>query len=691
MTQGSPGKKENFFVRLVRASVILSALDHFTARVYDLLKNGLFGWIFTGYRERPRFALGAAVRNSKTARLLGELRYGICRRIESSVILNGIRWFMRYLLGCRLKVWGVFFAAFGAYSAIAAGVSAILDPARSVRIDFSSMIPTGAAILAALPLILSKSTLSEGITGSVTGRLILKFTGFTAEDVKNTVGDGGHSNAAFLVGVICGVLSHTVPPLYMLFGFFGLVAVYLVFVRPELGVLAMFALVPWLPTMVLAGLVILTALAYFVKLFRQKRVLRFEPIDCVAAAFIAAVALGGVISYSSTSLKRGLLMACLMGGYFLTVNLLSSREWLARAATAFVLTASAEAAWGVFCAVRGVGYTSEAWIDSEMFGFIGNRAVSTLENPNMLAEYLLLVIPIAAVMLIGRGEGLRRIPALFCLGVLGVCLVFTWSRGAWLGLIAALLCLLFMWHRRSIWAVIAGLFALPAASAFIPASVLSRFTSIGNMADSSTSYRLSIWRASVHMIRDNWFSGIGIGEGAWFRLYPAYAYAGAETAPHSHNLFLQIWLELGVVGIVLFALFIFLLLQAMFTVFRSLSGDTPLRNPDLSGSMLDFSLRSGSPGRQTAMRRGKTQLRLSTAGPVCGLIGALVQGMTDYSWYNNHLVLMFWLTAGLAMAYVRSAREQLDTVPRSAAPDAADAFAVIRRPKREKKNGKKGT
>ena len=48
MTQGSPGKKENFFVRLVRASVILSALDRFTARVYDLLKNGLFGWIFTG-------------------------------------------------------------------------------------------------------------------------------------------------------------------------------------------------------------------------------------------------------------------------------------------------------------------------------------------------------------------------------------------------------------------------------------------------------------------------------------------------------------------------------------------------------------------------------------------------------------------------------------------------------------------
>ena len=649
----------NLLVRMVKGSVILNALDRFSAYLYTLLKYGLFGWIFTGYNPKPNFRFGERWRSGKVAGWLHELRYGICRRIESSVILYAIQWFMHYLLGCRLKVYGTFFASFGIYTTVVAVVTAIMRNSSAVLMNNPAMILSYTAILASVPLILSKKTLAEGLTDSVIGRLILKITGFTAEDTASAVGDGGHTNVAFLLGVICGVLSYTFSPLWFFLLFGGSVAAYLVLIRPELGVFALFVMMPWLPTMLLAGLVIYTSIACFFKLLRQKRILRFEPIDVMAMAFLVLLFFGGTVSLSHESLKPGLLMVCLMLGYFLTVILITTREWLVRCSVGAVVSATLESLYGIAMYFTGGGYSSQAWLDDEMFEAIRGRAVGTLENPNMFGEYLILILPIAVAMLIGRGEGLKRLQSLFCVGVMGVCLILTWSRGAWIGLIAAALVFLFIWTRRSVWLVLAGIAALPLLPSILPASVLARFTSIGNMADSSTSYRVYIWRASVNMIRDYFFIGIGIGQGAWFRIYPLYSYQGVEVAPHSHNLYLQIWLELGICGLLVFVGFLFLLFQAAFTLFGQLSGGAVLKNPDISAGVLDRNLAVSGERRQFDMQRGKIQLRLSTAGPLCGIVAVLVQGMTDYAWYNYRLFLMFWLVAGLTSAYTRNGRAQI--------------------------------
>jgi hypothetical protein len=242
-----------------------------------------------------------------------------------------------------------------------------------------------------------------------------------------------------------------------------------------------------------------------------------------------------------------------------------------------------------------------------------------------------------------------------CLILLLVCMVETWSRGAWLGLIFAALLFLFMWHRRSVWVILAGIASIPILPMVLPASIVSRFTSIGNMTDSSTSYRVYIWRAVVNMLEDYSLTGIGIGESAWDRIYPMYSYNGIEAAPHSHNLYFQIWLENGLCGILVFLLFLFLLYQSGFTLFSKLSGKTGLITTDISERVMRENVTNfAAENIGTTMDRGKAQLRISVAGPLCGILAVMVQSMTDYTWYNYRLFLMFWLVCGLASAYAKN-------------------------------------
>lgn len=649
--------KGGFLASFIGGSVILRALDRFAAYIYRLVKTGFFGFLFTGYRGDSRSELCERLSATRVFTALGNFRRYVCRNIESSVFVHLAQYLVTVLLGCRLKVYGAFLTSFGAYTAIIAVIMELLVGGAAAGEDLlynTNVIVSGIMIAAGFPLVLSKKSLSEALCATYTGSFIRRITGFTEEDLYAQTG-GGHMSVAFLLGMIFGALTYKISPLLIVFGIAAIVCAYLVLVRPEIGVLALFFLMPILPTMALAGIVMYTFLCYLIKLIRQKRVLKLEPVDIAVAAFAFMTLSGGVISVSSSSLKPALMFVCFLAAYFLVVGLIRSGEWLTRCSVACVSSASLISAYGLITYFTGTAKMAEAWLDTEMFGAIKGRAIATLENPNMLGEYLVLIIPIAAGIILRRYGGMRKLSAMFCLGVMGLCLLCTWSRGAWLALILAMVLFLFMWHRRAVFLVIAGIVSVPFLPMILPASIVSRFTSIGNMGDSSTSYRVYIWRAAINMIEDNFLSGIGIGEGAWYNIYPGYAYLGIEAAPHSHNLYLQIMLELGVVGLAVFVVFLFLLYQSGFTFFAKLSDDSIAVPENLTVSDVPL-----SPDPNKNMRRSKSDLRISAAAPLCGVFAVLVQGMTDYAWYNYRVYLMFWLICGLASAYIRTGNSLLD-------------------------------
>ena len=164
------------------------------------------------------------------------------------------------------------------------------------------------------------------------------------------------------------------------------------------------------------------------------------------------------------------------------------------------------------------------------------------------------------------------------------------------------------------------------------------------------------------MIRDNLFSGLGIGEGAWKKVYVDYSLPGIESAPHSHNLYMQISVEMGIFALIVFLVVLFLLYQSGLSFFSKLS-----KADDLQTAYFSETVKTGyssdesayldtASSRKQKIKSSKLRLRMAVAGPLCGIFGVLVQGLTDYSWYNYRVYLMFWLIVGLAAAYVREGR-----------------------------------
>ncbi|MEI3141623.1 MAG: O-antigen ligase family protein [Lawsonibacter sp.] len=297
-------------------------------------------------------------------------------------------------------------------------------------------------------------------------------------------------------------------------------------------------------------------------------------------------------------------------------NAITTRRQLDTLLALVVTVGALVSFYGILQYLFGWGYQSAAWVDSDMFSSIRFRVPATMGNPNMMGQYLLLVIPIAGAKLLSAKDWLRRLYYLACCGVMCVCMILTFSRGAWLGLLFAGAVFAVLWHPQLI---LLAPFALVGLYFVLPETVISRFTSIGNLTDNSTSYRVYIWIGTLAMLKDYWLCGIGPGDGAFNMVYPAYSYNGI-VAPHAHNLFLQIVCDAGIA-----ALAVFLLL--LFVYFRMLCSAMS-REKDPASRLLQIAFTAG----------------------VCGF---LVQAMTDYSFYNYRVMFLFWAVLALGAASAR--------------------------------------
>ena len=225
--------------------------------------------------------------------------------------------------------------------------------------------------------------------------------------------------------------------------------------------------------------------------------------------------------------------------YFAVINTINTRTQLFSLLRLFVISGALVALYGVMQYVFG-WTTTNAWIDEAMFEEETMRVFSTLANPNVLGEYILLVLPVsAAFFLKDKVKTFSKWVYLIVTGILFLCLILTQSRGCWLGFMVSVAIFVTFYEGR-LWAVIPFIICL--LPFVLPQTIIDRLMSVGDMGDSSTSYRVFIWMGTMGMLRHYLAGGIGMGEAAFNQVYPFFSY-NAIIAPHSHNTFLQLLVE----------------------------------------------------------------------------------------------------------------------------------------------------
>ncbi len=283
-----------------------------------------------------------------------------------------------------------------------------------------------------------------------------------------------------------------------------------------------------------------------------------------------------------------------------------------------LLAASVYGCWQIVHGVEFYAYQ----LDMSLNEGITGRIYSFFSNPNNFHTFLTMLLPFALGLFLSEK---RRGGRVFCLLVLafGLAASFaTYSRSGWIGLILAVIILVTLtdW-RYLLLLLVLGLLALP----FLPATILTRLTTIGNMKDSSTRYRLQIYNAFARLLKRCWPTGVGLGTDAtWAALHELPPMEDGNYALHSHNNYMQLCAEMGIVGVTAYTL----------------------------------ALLGRVKNAISAAALGSRELRPLAAAAAGSMAGIMLMGLVDYTWYYPRSMFVFWFLFGVLTVCHRLAREE---------------------------------
>ncbi len=257
------------------------------------------------------------------------------------------------------------------------------------------------------------------------------------------------------------------------------------------------------------------------------------PILLTGISIIISTATSINLKYSLMTLKGEYLTYTLL--YYIVVNNLRSERSLRLLFLAMKLCLLTISIIGIY------GYYNGSMVISSPP--VGARATSFFATFGRGAFYSMLLMASVLARIFHEKTSLKKkwldlITAL--LGIFFILLTFT--RGAWVAVIIMLL-FLGVFRHRWILPIIVLLFLV--CGYFMPQKVLDRATSrvIGD--------RLILWKSAILMIIDHPYIGIGYGNKNYGTLYPEYISVGAQDGilNNAHNLYLQIGVELGLLGV----------------------------------------------------------------------------------------------------------------------------------------------
>jgi len=301
--------------------------------------------------------------------------------------------------------------------------------------------------------------------------------------------------------------------------------------------------------------------------------------------------------------------------YFIVLQLIDDEKAIKAVAVTFVICSGILAIYGVLQFIIGVEMP-EGWVDQNEAG-VRTRVFAIFTSPNIFGSLLTLATPIAVSLMLTAKKTKGKAIYAFLAFMMVCSLVFTFSRGAWIGFALAAFIYIILKDKRLLLPFIAAAVIL----ALCVPSVTNRITymlSPEYIESSLKGGRLIRWQTGLRMINTYPILGVGLGNfgGAVamnhkMRILVDGSY---EKTFYMDNYFLKTAVESGIVG---FTSFVVL----MYSVF-------------INGV------------RTIALADDKLKKELSI-GITAGLSGIIIHNLVENIFETPLMASLFWIFAAL--------------------------------------------
>lgn len=357
-------------------------------------------------------------------------------------------------------------------------------------------------------------------------------------------------------------------------------------------------------------------------------------IDMLVLAFAGMNVIATASSYYPIQSLKGLSkMAVYFCSYFLFLSALQKSTAKRSLLTLLPLLGAALAvsAYGLYQYKMGVAPLA-TWVDPTVDDH-STRVFSTLKNPNLLAGYLVPLIPLSlsAALVFFLKDGWKKflfVPVLGAAAVISVACVLTGSRGGWIGIAGGvgsltLTLVYWLWMNKPKFRPVILIALL--LSPLVLFGIIHKMPSLENRImtmfvgreNSSNSYRMNVWISSFKLFCDNWWLGVGPGNSTFKLIYGIYMKSGFD-ALGTYCVPLEVAVETGVMGLLAFvAMIVSTMARAHEQFWQSIN---------------------------TAPERW------IKAGAAAGLLGMMMHGLVDTVYYRPQVQLIFWLLLALCIA-----------------------------------------
>jgi O-antigen ligase len=261
--------------------------------------------------------------------------------------------------------------------------------------------------------------------------------------------------------------------------------------------------------------------------------------------------------------------------YYIISQSLKEQKFIDRLLFIIIVTGTVMGAYGIF---QYFGIDFKFWTGNvgrgQVFGLFG--------NVNYFAEFLILPLSLTIGLALSYKRKFNRLLLIIAVIIMGTALFLTFTRGSYLAIALTIPVLLFIFlkgttekaekrYYKKLLLIFLLLLIIGLSVIYIPHPFNQRGTPLGQLrsrttiqsltSGSSILRRIATWKFTWMMIEDNLILGSGLGTYDYLTLkYQADFFArnnNRDIYPHgfaaqAHNEYLQMWAELGIIGLLFF-------------------------------------------------------------------------------------------------------------------------------------------